>query len=107
MHRFSNSAHCRDSIFCLSQIPKRLSGRPQYGSPPDYTTAWGLYFHNDFDMAKLCLSGLVAFLVSLAFGVVLAANKSIQDGFAVASYILALEALIIGTIQVGIGLDLI
>jgi hypothetical protein len=56
-------------------------------------------------MAKVCLCGLAAFLVSLVFGVMWAANKSIQDGFAVASYILALEALTIGTVQVGIGLD--
>ena len=49
---------------------------------------------------------MVMFLISLVFGAVWAADKeSIQDGFAVASYILALEALTVGTVQVGIGLD--
>lgn len=106
MHRFSNSAHCGDSTFCLSQIPKRLHVRPHYGSAPDHSTAWGLYFHETLDLARLCLCGLFAFLFSLVFGVVWAVDKkSIQDGFAVASYILALEALTIGTVQVGIGLD--
>lgn len=57
-------------------------------------------------MSRLCLCGIVAFLLSLGFGVVWATEKkSIQDGFAVASYILALEALTIGTIQVAIGSD--
>jgi hypothetical protein len=106
MHRFSNSASCRDSTYCLSQIPKRVHGRPQFGSAPDHFTAWGLYFHETFDMTRLCLCGIVAFLISLAFGVVWAVDKkSIQDGFAVASYILALETLTISTVQVGIGLE--
>lgn len=108
MHRFSNTTHCRDSTHCLTQIPKRVSGRPRYGSAPDHFTAWGLYFHEAFDIARLFLCGMIAFLVSLVFGIVWAADKkSIQDGFAVASYILAFEALTIGTVQVGMGLDLI
>ena len=106
MHRFSNTAHCRDSTFCLTQIPKRVCGRPQYGSAPDHFTAWGLYFEETFDMTRLCLCGMVAFLLSLTFGIAWAVDKkNIQDGFAVASYILALGALTIGTVQVGIGLD--
>ena len=106
MHRFSNTGHCRDSKHCLTQIPKRVDGRPQRGFAPDHFTAWGLYFQENFDMVRLCLCGIVAFLLSLVFGIAWAVDKqSIQDGFAVASYILALEALTVGTIQVGIGLD--
>jgi hypothetical protein len=49
---------------------------------------------------------MVAILLSLAFGIIWAAGKrSIQDGFAVASYILALQALAMGTVQVGIELN--
>ena len=59
-------------------------------------------------MTRLCLCGMVVFLINLVFGVVWAADKkNIQEGFAVASYILAFEALTVGTFQVGIGLDLI
>lgn len=106
MHRFSNTSHCRDSTYCLAQIPKRVRERPQYGSAPDNFTAWGLYFEENFDMTRLCLCGTVAFVLSLVFGISWAAQKgSIQDGFAVASYILAFEALTIGTVQVAIGLD--
>jgi hypothetical protein len=106
MHRFSNNAHCRDSTYCLSQIPKRVGGRPQLGFAPDHFTAWVLYFQETFDMVRLCFCGMTMFLISLVFGVVWAADqKNIQDGFAVASYILALEALTVGTVQVGIGLD--
>jgi len=106
MHRFSNIAHCRDSTYCLAQIPKRVQGRPQYGYAPDNFTAWGLYFQEFFDPARLCFGGIVAFAISLSFGIVWTIHtKSIQDGFAVASYILALEALTISTVQVAIGLD--
>jgi hypothetical protein len=57
-------------------------------------------------MSRLCLCGMVAILLSLAFGIIWAAGKrSIQDGFAVASYILALQALAMGTVQVGIELN--
>lgn len=57
-------------------------------------------------MARLCLCGMFSFVLSLAFGAAWAAQKkSIQDGFAVASYILALEALTIGTVQVAVGLN--
>jgi len=56
-------------------------------------------------MVRLYFCGVVAFLLTLVFGVALAADKkSIQVGFTVATYILSLEALIIGTIQAGIGL---
>jgi hypothetical protein len=106
MHRFSNIAHCQDSTICLTQIPKRVHGRPQYGSAPDHFIAWGLYFQETIDMTRLWLCGTVAFVLSLVFGASWAVEKkSIQDGFAVASYILAFEALTIGTIQVAIGLD--
>jgi hypothetical protein len=106
MHRFSNSAHCRDSTYCLHQIPKRKHGRPRYGFAPDNSTAWGLYFHESFDMSRLCLCGMVAILLSLVFGIMWAAGKrSIDDGFAVASYILALQVLTVGTVQVGIGMS--
>jgi hypothetical protein len=106
MHRFSNSNHCRDSTYCLHQIPKRKHGRLRYGSAPDNFTAWGLYFHETFDMSRLCLRGMVAIMLSLVFGIMWAAGKkSIQDGFAVASYVLASQALTMGTVQVGIALD--
>jgi hypothetical protein len=104
MHRFSNTAHCRDSTYCLNQIPKRVDGRPQCGFAPDHFTAWGLYFQENFDTTRLWLCSVVAFLLSLTFGIAWAVKKqSVQDGFAVASYILTLQALTIGTIQVGIG----
>ena len=106
MHRFSNIDHCRDSTQCLSQIPKRVHSRPQWGHPPDNFTAWGLYFQENFDAVRVCLCDIAAFALSLTFGVVWAIKmKSVQDGFAVASYILTLEALTVGTVQVAIGLD--
>jgi hypothetical protein len=49
---------------------------------------------------------MVAILLSLVFGIMWAAGKrSIDDGFAVASYILALQVLTVGTVQVGIGMS--
>ncbi|KAL6158007.1 hypothetical protein ACJBU6_03815 [Exserohilum turcicum] len=100
MHRFSNSTHCRDSTFCLDQIPKRIGSRPKMGSKPDGFTGWGLFFEESLDMFRLCIWGTAMFLVSLVFGVAWAKEKnSVQDGFAVASYILGFQVLAMGTIQ--------
>lgn len=57
-------------------------------------------------MAKICLWGLLGFLISLGFGVGWAVKTGgIQDGFAVASYVLAFETFTMGTIQLSIGLN--
>lgn len=106
MHRFTDPTHCGDDTLCLEQIPKRIRGRPQYGAAPDHFTAWGLYFQETVDMERLCACCIIAFLVSLLSGVLWATyKKSLQDGFAVASYILTFETMTIGTIQVGIALN--
>jgi len=107
MHRFSNPERCRDSDFCLSQIPKRAEGRPRYGQAPDNFTGWGLYFQEGIDLLRLCSWGFFAFVFSLTFGICWALrSKNVQDGFAIASYILAFEALVVGSIQAAIKLNI-
>jgi hypothetical protein len=106
MHRFATPEHCRDDAFCLSQIPKRVGGKPQSGCAPDHDTGWGLYFQETFSLTKLCMCGICAVVVSLAFAIGLATDtSSLQDAFTVASYILALEVLLVGLLQVAIGLS--
>jgi hypothetical protein len=106
MHRFATPACCRYDAFCLSRIPRRVGERPQYGLAPDHFTGWGLYFQETYNLTRLCICGIFAFLVSLAFGIAWATNTgSFQDAFAVASYVLALEALLVGLVQVAIGLS--
>ena len=78
------------------------------GSKPDGFTGWGLYFEESLDMFRFFLWGMAMFLVSLIFGVAWAASKqSVQDGFAVASYILAFEAFTMGTVQAAIAFKMI
>lgn len=51
-------------------------------------------------MMRLCVCGIVAFIISMVFRAVLAVDKqNIQEGFAIASYILTVEALTISTFR--------
>lgn len=108
MHRLSDPKHCKDSTFCLTQIPKRIDSPPRYGMTPDHFTAWGLYFQEGMDLELLCWWGLLAFSFSLIFGITWAIVKhSVQDGFVIASYILAFETIALGTAQVAVGLNMV
>lgn len=68
-------------------------------------TGWGLYLQDGFSVRRICFWGLMGFVISLVFGISWSVKHgSISDGFAVASFILAFEALTLATIQFAPGL---
>lgn len=66
---------------------------------------WGLYLQDGYSVRRICFWGLLGFVISLAFGIYRSINNgSISDGFAVAAYILAFEAMTLATVQFAAGL---
>jgi len=103
--RIQNIVEIAISVCPRSQKEPR-DGRG-YGQAPDNFTGWGLYFQEGIDLLRLCSWGFFAFVFSLSFGICWALrSKSVQDGFAIASYILAFEALVVGSIQAAIKLNI-
>jgi hypothetical protein len=94
MHRFTSPKECFSDDVCLRQIPKRVREPPTPGIDPDYHTGWGMYLEEGLNLERLFLWILLGGGASLLFGVLWAIDKkSVQDGFAVAAYIIAVETL--------------
>jgi hypothetical protein len=94
MHRFTSPINCFNDSFCLAQIPKRIGERPTPGIAPDYYVGWGMHLEHGLNLERLFLWILLGAVPSVLFGVLWAVfKKSIQDGFAVAAYIIAVETL--------------
>jgi hypothetical protein len=100
MHRFTSAKECYWDDICLRQIPKRAGERPTPGIDPDYHTGWGMHLKEGLSSERLCLVALFGVGTSITFGTIWAACKgSLQDGFAVAGYIIAVEALGVAILQ--------
>lgn len=100
MHRFNNPEECLQDVLCLNQIPKRINETPTPGLQPDLYTGWGIHLEEGLDIERMVFLLLVGFVTSTVFGIVWAVVKqSIQDGFSIAAFIAACEALAVATVQ--------
>jgi hypothetical protein len=100
MHCFKNPAACEDNFYCLEQFAKRVDGPPLPNQDPDHSIGWGLLLEIGFDWGRLIICLYIGIVSSLGFGIPWAIVRgSIQDGFAVATYIIGLEALAVATAQ--------
>ena len=100
MHYFKNPAACEDNEYCLEQVAKRVDGPSVPNQAPDHRIGWGLHLEEGFDWGRLIICLHIGVVSSLGFGVPWAVVKgSISDGFSVAAYIIALEALTVATVQ--------
>lgn len=99
MHIFQHPDCAEDEPLCLSRFPKKLKEKLlcKGGIKP----GWGLQFIEGWDGKKLWLVGFLFFgLGSLTIGVLWAVlEKSIQDAFAIAAYVVAFGTMSVGTMQ--------
>jgi hypothetical protein len=100
MHLFKNPDACEDDEWCLEQFAKREDGPAVANQAPDAHIGWGLHLEEGFDWGTLVIYFVLGAIGSLGFGITWAVVKgSIQDGFAVAGYVLTLEAITVATLQ--------
>ncbi|OCK83360.1 hypothetical protein K432DRAFT_390491 [Lepidopterella palustris CBS 459.81] len=107
MHFFKKPSACENSDDCLKQFAKRVDGPPDPKIPPDYRIGWGLHLEERFDWGRVLIHLYLVVLATLLLAICWAAIKrSIQDGFSIAAYLIAVEALAVATIQVSLALSL-
>ena len=108
MHRFNSPFECCEDDICLNQIPKRANEIPTPGVAPDFYTGWGLHLEKGLDTERVFLLLLVFFVSSGIFGLVWAiCNRSLQDGFSMAGWIVSGEAVAVATLQLLLTVDVI
>jgi hypothetical protein len=102
MHYFHHPHDADDGFdWCLSRFPKRLHEKLRACPRNGPGEGWGIHFVEDWDLKKLWMTSfLICGLGSFAFGVLWAYyENSIQDAFAISSYMIAMATLSIGTVQ--------
>ncbi|KAH6868335.1 heterokaryon incompatibility protein-domain-containing protein [Alternaria rosae] len=100
MHRFISPMECFDDDICLKQMPKRVGEPPKPGIDPDLYTGWGMHIEEGLDFERICLLLFFGIVSGGTFGIVWAiCKKSLQDGFAVAGFIVGIGAVAIATLQ--------
>ena len=100
MHLFEHPHDAADGPFCLNRFPKKLKERLKCIGG-DINPGWGLQFVEEWDVRKIWIICFVFFgLGSLLIGILWAIyGHSIQDAFAIASYMLGFATVTVGTIQ--------
>jgi hypothetical protein len=100
MHRFTAPNECFHDDICLRQIPKRVGERPTPGIDPDFHTGWGMHIEEGLDFERICLLLFFGIVSGGTFGIVWAVwRRSLQDGFAVAGFIVGSEGVAVATLQ--------
>ena len=99
LHLFQNPDCADKESVCADRFPKKLREvlKCSSGAKP----GWGLQLVEDWDWQKIWLIGFVFFgLGSFLIGIMWAVyNHSVQDAFAIASYVVAFGAVSVGTLQ--------
>jgi hypothetical protein len=100
MHLYTHPDHAEPSPICFEKFPKKLREK-LICNKAGTNEGWGLQFIEGWDMKKIF--GLVFLLFgigSLAIGVLWSVyNHSIQDAFTMASYMIAMTAVGMGSLQ--------
>ena len=100
MHRFSSQINCFNDNICLRGFPKRIGERPTPGINPDLYTGWGMHLEQGLDLQRICLVLFFGIASGGTFGLVWGICKSVQDGFAIASFIVGSEAVAVAILQI-------
>jgi hypothetical protein len=99
MHLYTHPDHAESSPICFEKFPKKL--REKLTCKGGTNEGWGLQFIEGWNMKKI--SGLVFLLFvvgSLGIAVLWSVYEhSIQDAFTMASYVIAMAAMGMGTLQ--------
>jgi len=100
MHRFTSPEACFHDKICLNQMPKRVGERPTPGIDPDFYTGWGMHIDEGLNFERICFILFIGIVSGGTFGIVWAiCKKSLQDGFAVAGFIIGAEAIAVASLQ--------
>jgi len=99
MHLFEHPDHAQAEPVCLERFPKRLKEKLKCNR--GVAPGWGLEFVEDWDAKKIwavlfVFFGLGSFLIGVLWAVY---GHSIQDAFAIASYMVVFATVTIGTMQ--------
>lgn len=99
MHLFQHPECADDEMLCLSRFPKKLKEKLRCAK--GVNPGWGLQFVEGWDFRKIWIVVFMLFgLGSVVLGVLWAVYKhSIQDAFAISSYMLTFAALSVGLMQ--------
>lgn len=100
-HFFHNPEHAMEaSITCL-RTPKKRKNKLEICPIQGTKVGWGIQIVEGWIISRIWLLALAFFLVgSLVFGVCWSIfEKDVQGAFGVAAYIVALLALLVGSVQ--------
>jgi hypothetical protein len=99
MHLFHHPSHAEDDSICLERFPKKLKEKLKCSG--GVNPGWGLQFVDGWNIKKIWILSFVFFgLGSLVIGILWAVyGRSIQDAFAIASYIVGFATVSVGTMQ--------
>ena len=99
MHLFHHPSHAEDDSTCLERFPKKLKERLKCSG--GVNAGWGLQFVEGWNIKRIWVLAFVIFgLGSLLIGVLWAVyERSIQDAFAIANYMVAFATVSVGTVQ--------
>ncbi|KAH7400191.1 hypothetical protein BKA64DRAFT_707877 [Cadophora sp. MPI-SDFR-AT-0126] len=86
---------------CLDKIPKKIGGKLLVCPVKGVSPGWGLQFVEGWNWKKILLVSFFTFVISATIVAVLCwySGRSIQDAFAISSFMLACFALSVGALQ--------
>jgi hypothetical protein len=98
MHLFQHPECAGNKILCVSRFPKKL--KEQLNCNSEVNPGWGLQFVEGWDWKSI---GVVIFILFglgslLARVLITVYGHSLQDGFAVAAYLISFATVAIGTL---------
>jgi len=108
MHFFKNPAACEIDDWCLKQFAKRIEGPAIPNQSPDNHIGWGIHLEEGFDWPRLVIYlalGGGSFIAVAVFWAVV--KGSLEDGVAMATFIIAIETLAVTTLQVALSQGLL
>lgn len=98
-HLLKHPSHAENEAICLNRFPNKLKDNLQCSG--GVNPGWGLQFVEYWDMKKIWAIAYILFVLgSLLIGVLWTGYEhSIQDAFAVSSYMLAFATISLGSLQ--------
>jgi hypothetical protein len=105
MHLFQHPGHAEDEPVCLERFPKKLRERLAVCGGQLTGFGWGLSLEEGWDCKKTSAVGFVIFVMGSALWGILwtVFEKSIQDAFAVAAYMVSFAVVTVGFMQAMLG----
>jgi hypothetical protein len=105
IHLFRRPGHAEDEPVCLERFPKKLRERLAVCGSAPTGLGWGLSLEEGWDCKKTWAVGFVIFVAgSAVWGILWTVfEKSIQDAFAVAGYMVSFAIVTVGFMQAMVG----